>query len=188
MFCYVGVLFNSSHKVKSQKLLVPHAGEHSHVPVWDSTIKEERKTDGLSSETHPARSQTLESVCFSLIQSTHNKGMHITTASVSLFLLYSNTRVSFYNTCLKKSSLCVRARFGFKRSIKLSCAHTYIHFIHNQSQTSYKHAHIYLLHIPTWAPPPKKNKYPPPHTQHKTQPHSQVGIMMRHGDSARPEK
>lgn len=59
-------------------------------------------------------------------------------------------------------------------------------FIHNPRQTPNKHAHIYLLHIPTSTIP--TNKYTPSHTHQKTHTCSQVGMVMRHNDSARREK
>lgn len=159
------------------------------VPVRNSTIKEERKTDGLSSENHPACSQTpSKSVCFSLIQYTHNKEMHITKVLVLLFQWYYSSGVSFHNTALKSSPcdlcmLCVqRLRQTFMCSNKIKGKH---------------HTNMLTFTCSTSQPKPQKQISTFTHTHthtyahtntDKTHPQSQAGVMTRHGDSSRPEK
>lgn len=83
--------------MKSHKLTVHH------LPCWRPQCrpcsllkfhyKGERETDGLSSETHPAHSQTLSLVCFSPIQSTDSEGMQINAGpGVAFPVIFQHTR------------------------------------------------------------------------------------------------
>lgn len=171
-----------SHIVKSQWVLVLLAGEHYVQPCSCVRFHYEREEEDRWTFFWNPPSTRPNPVCFSLIQSTHCEETHMTAASVLGHPFYSNTRVSFWETSLK-SSPCERAHpfRGLSQRLVL--------LIH------YRDHHFYLLHIPAWAPPGptqiQVNVHIHTHTDThniKQHPHSQVGTMMRHGDSARPQK
>lgn len=155
-----GFLSSFSHIVKSQWVLL--AGEHYVQPCSCTRFHYEREEEDRWTFFWNPPSTRPNSVCFSLIQSTHSEETHLTAASVLGHPFYSNTRVSFCETSLK-SSPCERAHpfRGLSQRLVL--------LIH------YRDHHFYLLHIPAWAPAPSNPNtsqcaHTYTHTQHKTTP------------------
>lgn len=172
-----GFLSSFSHIVKSQWVLVLLAGEHYVQQCSCARCHYEREEEDRWIFFWNPPSTRPNSVCFNLIQSTHSEETHMTAASVLGLPFYSNTRVSFCETSLKSSP---RERAHPFRGL----SQRLVLLIHHRDH------HFYLLHIPAWAPPSQpKYKSTCTYTHNiKQHPHSQVGTMMRHGDSARPQK